>query len=271
MIQPTTHETPFPRTRERFETIPDPGVRLHTKISLLAHVEAEVSWQPGRGGHPRALILMGNLRLPELRAEVTFGSLNGHGNANGHVNGNGHLNGNGHAKEHRANAAIIPHRFTMATQLQHLALPAREENDVWSLVPAADGDPTWVERYAGRLGDEPLTFDRYVPVDMSLDVTFAPEERDSGHGTNVHVAGELSFARSLCMRLLFRDPKHSMTPPLESSGDEAELIVAGTRLSIPRQTVSRLSERSASMSVRVIETGGRVVCSEQPLTGFAPL
>jgi hypothetical protein len=232
-----------------------------------------VSWQPGRGGRPRALILMGNLRLPELRAEITFGSLNGHGNAKGHVNRNGHGNGDGdgYAKEHRATAAIIPHRFTMATQLQHLPLPAREENDVWSLVPAVDGDPTWVERYAGRLGEEPLMLDRYIPLDMSLEVAFAPEERDSGHGTNLHVGGELSFERSVCIRLLFRDPKQSMTPPLESNVDEAELIVAGTRLSIPRQTVSRLAERSASMSVRVIETGGRVVCSEQPLAGFATL
>jgi len=236
-----------------------------------------VSWRPGHGGRPRTLILMGSLHLPELRAEITFGSLNGHGNANAHENGNGHGdgnghgNGNGHAKETRANAAIIPHRFRMATQLQHLALPAREENDVWSLVPAADGDPTWVERYAGRLGEEPLTFDRYIPLDMSLEVAFAPEERDSGRGMNMQVTGELSFERPLCMRLLFRDPKLSMTPPLESNGDEAELIAAGTRLSIPRQTVSRLAERCASMSVRVIETGGRVVCSEQPLAGVAPL
>jgi hypothetical protein len=259
LFQSIPHETRFPRTREHFEKVSEPGVRLHAPISLLAHLETEMSWQPGRVDRPRGLILMGNLHLPELRAEITFGRHNGH------------ANGNGHSEKHRTSAAIIRHRFSMAIQLQHLAQPAQEEKDVWSSAPGPDHDLPWVERYAGRLGDEPLTIDRYVPVDMSLDVMFGREECKTGRTTNVHVTGELRFDRSVCMRLRFSDPKHSMASPRASGRDGVELIVGGTRVSIPSQTVSGLADRSASMSVRVIETGGRLVCGEHPLREFAPV
>jgi hypothetical protein len=159
----------------------------------------------------------------------------------------------------------------MPVQLQHLALPSQDEKDVWSFTSGSDRDPPWVERYAGRLGDEPLTFDRYVPVYMSLDVTFGRERCETGRTTNVHVAGELRFERSVCMRLRFSDPKHPMATPGASSGDKAELIVAGSGLSIRHQTLSGLADRSASMSVRVIEADGRLVCGEHPLREFAPV
>jgi len=75
----------------------------------------------------------------------------------------------------------------------------------------------------------------------------------------------------VCMGLLFRDPKHSIAPPSVSNANEMQLIVGEARVAIPRQTVSRPADRSASMSVRVVEAGGRVVCVEQALRGIAPL
>jgi len=101
---------------------------------------------------------------------------------------------------------------------------------------------------------------------VTLDVTFTPEECQNGRGVNIDVAGELRFERSTHMRLLFRDPRQSTAPPSESDSDEAVLIVTGSRVPIPRQTVSRVAGGNPSMTVRVVDAEGRVVCGEQALS-----
>jgi len=212
-----------------------------------------------RIGSHAALGLTGHLHLPELRAEIAFRSHSANGKTNG--------NGSGHVEEHWATATIIPHHFTMSIPFQYLAPPAREECDVWALTPAADHDPPWIEHYAGTLQGEPLTFDQHIPVDAILDVTFTPRGGQAGREVIVDVAGNLRFERSIPMRLLFRDPERSMAPTSESDRDEAVLIVAGTRIAIPRQTVSSLAGRNSWMTVRVMDAERRIVCVEQPLGG----
>jgi len=258
MIQTIQHEAPSP-TRESLDEIPDSRLRLHAPVSLLAHVETVLG--RGRDGRHHALALTGNIHLPELRAELTFGSHPGLG----HGNGNGNGNGNGHAKVHRSTATIVPRGFTMAIPLQYLALPAQGEgSDVWALTPEPDHDPPWMERYVGRLEREPLKHDRHVPVEVTLDVTFSPQERRDGCGESLEIAGELSFERPMHVRFLCRDQEQSMGPPLGSDSDEAVLIVAGFRTPIARQTVSSPGGRDLWMTVRIVEADGRVVCVEEP-------
>jgi len=237
--------------------IPKPGVCLHASVSLLIHLETVLSGRRGRVDHDRGLTLAGNLHLPELRAEIAFRNHGGNGNGSGHV------------EEHRASATIVSHHFTMPIPLQHVAPPGHEESDIWMLTPGTDPDSTWVEHYAGQLQEEPLTFDRHIPVEATLDVTFTPEESQNGRGTRVDVAGELRFERSTRMRLRFRAPEQSKAPSLESEGDEVALIAAGSRIAIPRQTVSSLAGRDSWMTVRVVDAERRVICVEQRLTGPA--
>jgi hypothetical protein len=224
-------------------------------------VEIVLNWKRVRVGRHRALAMTGTLRLPELRAQIAFRGSDGKGS------GNGHANGHGLSAEHRAVATIIPPRFTMVIPLQYLSMPGQDERDVWALTPAPDREPPWMEHYAGELEGDPLTFDQYVPVDVTLDITFAPEECQNGRGVSMDVAGELRFERPTHMRLLFRDPKQSTAPPSESESDEAVLVVAGSRVPIPHQTVSSVAGANQSMTVRVVEADGRIVCLEQPLAG----
>ena len=115
-----------------------------------------------------------------------------------------------------------------------------------------------MERYAGRLEGEPLTFDQYVPIEVTLDVTFTPEELWNGIGARVDVAGELRFERSMHMRLLFRDPHRSMGRP-RSLTVRARFWSPAARVPIPRPIVSRLTGHDPWMSVRVVDAEGHVV------------
>jgi len=194
------------------------------------------------------MALTGNLHLPGLRAEISF-----------------FTGGNGNVAEHRASTTIVPAGFTMTIPLQFLPSPRPEESDVWALTPDPRRAPPWREHYAGQLDGNPLTFDQHVPIDVTVDLFVTPDDCQSGRGAQVDVAGELRFERSTHMRLLFRDPYQSTAPPSDDS-DEAVLIVAGSRVPIPRQTVSSLSGQNAWMSVRVLEAGGRVICEETTLS-----
>jgi len=219
-------------------------------------METVLDRKRGRVGRHRGLALTGNLHFPELRAEIAFDAHDGNGN------------GNGRTDEYSATAAIIPPGFTMIIPLQVHALPARGECDVWALTPAPDRDPPWIERSAGELGSEPLWFDQYIPVDVTLDVSFTPQECHDGRGAMVDVAGELRFERPVHMRLLFRSPTQSTARPSDSDGDEVVLIAAGSRVPIPRQTVSTMATRNPHMTVRVIEADSRVVRVEHRHTGL---
>ena len=246
MIQPLRLETAFPARRLEPEEDLDSRSRLYAHVPLLVHVETVLGWQRGRVGPHRALALTGNIHVAELRAEIAFRGPS--------------VNGSARTEEHRATAAILPPNFAMTIPLQYLPQPQVEDSDVWALTPSPEHLP-WMEHYAGQLDGGPLTFDQHVPVDVTLDLTFTPDDCQSGRGALVDVAGELRFEQSTHMRILFRDPNHSTAPPLDDS-DEAVLIVAGSRVPIPRQSVSSLTGRSPSMSVRVLEAGGREVCEE---------
>lgn len=235
---------------ESLEKTSGPSVRLHTSVSLLAHAETVLSERRGQVDSDRALTLAGSVHLPELRAEIAFD----------HHGGNG--NGRGSVENHRAIATIVARHFTMPTPLQHFARRAREGTDVWMRTPAPEHDPTWIEHYVGQFQGEPLTLDLHIPVEVTLDVTFATEESQNG-GAKVHVTGELRFERSTCIRFLFRDPEQSMES-LESDGDEAVLIAPGSRVAIPSQTIASMAGRSSWMTVRVVDAERRVLCVSQP-------
>ena len=233
---------------ESLEKTSSPSVRLHATVSLLARVETVLSEGLRRVDGDRQLTLVGNVHLPELRAEISFH----------HHGGNG--DGRGSAENYRAIANIVPRHFTMPTPLLHLAPPAREANDVWMRTPASANDPAWIEHYVGQFQNEPLTLDLHIPVEVTLDVAFTPEESQNDRGSKVHVTGELRFERSACIRFLFRNPEESTTSS-ESDGDEAVLIVAGSIIPIPRQTVASMAARSSPMSVRVVDAERRLLCA----------
>jgi len=257
MIQPIENETPFLPEGSRFEDRAGEGIHLVTPIFLMVHVETILGGPSvGVGEHP-ALALSGQLHLPELRAEIGFRSQDRTSPASIH------------AQDHRATATIVPHRFKMAIPQQYLASPEKQESDIWALTPAMDRDPPWVEHYAGQLQEGPLTFDHHIPVDVTLDVHFAPELFENGRGAKVDITGELRFEHSTHVRLLFRDPDQRMAPSTGSDCGEAVWIVAGSRVPIARQTLSCLTGRDPSMALRVIDTDRDVVCIEQPLTGPA--
>jgi len=236
-----------PVEHQSLEKTCDPSVRLHPTVSLLAHVETVLSERRGRVDGERELTLAGNLHLPELRAEISFH----------HHGGNG--DGRGSVENYRAIATIVPRHFTMPIPLLRLAPPAREGNDVWMRTPAPANDPTWMEHYVGQLQGEPLTLDLHIPVEVTLDVTFAPEESQNDRGGKVHVTGELRFERSACIRFLFRDSEESMVSS-ESDGHEYVLIFAGSSIAIPRQTVASMTARSSPMTVRVVDAERRLLC-----------
>ena len=235
---------------ESLEKTSDPSVRLHTSVSLLAHAETVLSERRESVDGDRTLTLSGNLHLPELRAEIAFH----------HHGGNG--NGRGSHENHRAIATIVARHYTMPTPLQHLAPPAREGNDVWMRTPAPERDPTWIEHYVGQFQGEPLTLDLHIPVEVTLDVTFAPEESKNGE-TKVHVTGALSFERSTSIRFLFREPEDSMES-WESDGEAAVLIVPGSRIAVPSQTIASMAGRNSRMAVRVVDAERRVLCVSEP-------
>lgn len=246
MIQPLRHESAIPSLPDG---IGDLSSRTHlaTRVPLLVHVETVLGWHRGNLRRHGSVALTGNIHLPELRAEISF-----------------FTTGNGHAEEHRATATIVPPGFAMTIPLQYLPSPQPEESDVWALTPSPDRMPPWQEHYAGQLNGHPLTFDRHIPIDVTLDLHFTPDECQSGRGAQVDVAGELRFEDSIHMRVLFRDPEQSTAPPSIDS-DEAILIVAGSRIPIMRQTVSSLAGRASWMSVRVREPGGSVLLDEPSL------
>lgn len=246
MIHAIRFETHLAGPRHGVADTPDRGVRLHTPMSLLVHVETVLCRQPGRAGHRRSLAVSGTLRFRELQAEVAFCSHRGRGD------------GASRAGEDRAIATIVPRHFAMKIPHQFLAAPMREETDVWALTPAPDRDPPWREHYAGRLEGEALTFDLHVSIDATLNLTFTPEEHRNGDGAGVNVAGELGFERPIPMRLLVRGREPSTAEPSGSKSDEAVLVAGGARVPIPCQKVSHLASDNPWMTVRVVEVAGHV-------------
>jgi hypothetical protein len=245
MIHPLRHDSVS--GLESFDDLIPRG-HLHAHASLLVHVEAVLGWQKGLTRRGHSIALTGNLHLPELRAELSFFS-----------------SAMGQTKEHRAATTIVPAGFSMTIPLQFLPAPRPDESDVWALTPAPERTPPWQEHYAGQLDGQPLTFDQHVPIDVTIDLVATPDDCQSGRGAQVDVAGELRFESSTHMRVLFRDPYESTAPPSDDS-DEAILIVAGSRVPIPRKTLSSLSGENPWMSLRVLEQGGRVIC-EDPMLG----
>lgn len=239
---------------ETFGEDPDSRVHLCAPVSLLVHLETMLGWQRGRVRHDRSLALTGSLHLPELRAEIGFCGHHGHGS------------GNGHAEVQWQTASIIPQRATMPIPVHDLPMRAPEDSDVWALIPAPDHDPAWTEHYAGQLDGEPFRFDQHVRIDVTLDMTFTLEDESNGHEPKLAVAGELRF-EPLHMRFLLRDPEQAMGNTSEFDSGEAELIVAGARVPIRRQVLSRRLGPNRSMTVRVVEVEGRVVQLERSLTG----
>jgi len=235
----------------------DPSIRLSTTLSLRVHAETVLGVQSGAVENGRSLAVMGTLHLPELRVEVEFFSHDGCGN------------GNGQPGELRATAVIVPRNFTMTVPAQRFDLPTRDQNEVWASTHAPNQDPPWTERYAGRLNGELLTFDQYITVDPTLDITFTRREGRNGGGVELEFAGELRFDRPSHMRLQFRCSRQSAAPASESNGHQATLMLAGARALIPRQTLPRMVGSTAWKSIRVIEAGGRVVCVEQLFDGVA--
>jgi len=225
----------------------DPSIRWSTPLSLRVHAETVLGVQSGAVENGRSLVVEGNLHLPELRAEIEFFAADGNGN------------GNGHAGELRATAVIVPRNYTMTVPVQRLVPPAPDRKDVWASTHALDQDPPWTERYAGRLGDGLLTFDQYITVDPTLDITFTRREGANGAGVELEFAGELRFDRPSSMRLQFRCSKQSTMPASGSVEHEAMLMLAGARILIPRQVVPRRVSHNPWKSVRVIEAGGRVL------------
>ena len=253
MIYPILDEPSLSTICGDLRDIGDPEVRLHTSIALRLHVEAGLGWQGGRAGQPRSLILAGSVHLPELQAEITSLSHDENGN------------GRGHDGERRAVAAIVPQRCTMKIPIQYFAPPAQQASDAWVLTPAPERDSPWVEHYAGQLESEPLTFDQHLSVPVTIDVVFTSEPCHGGGGAKLEMMGELRFERAVRMRLRFRDPGQSTASPSAPDSSEAVLVVSGSRVSIPRQTLSGMADRDALMTVRVIESDGRVVCAEHAL------
>ena len=233
----------------------DPSIRISTTLTLRVHAETVLGVQSGDVENGRWLAVTGNLHLPELRAEIEFFAHEGGGN------------GNGHAGELRATAVIVPRNFTMTVPVQRFALPPLDRNEVWASTHAPNQSRSWTERYAGKLDGELLTFDQYITVDPTLDVTFTRLDHRNGGGAEVEFAGELRFDRPSLMRLHFRCPKQSMAPASRFDGHQAMLMLAGAHALIPRQIVPRMTGSNAWKSVRVIEPGGRVVCVDQPLFG----
>jgi hypothetical protein len=233
------------------------SIRVSTPLSLRVHAETVLSVQSGDVENGRSLAVMGNLHFPELRAEIEFFAPEGGGN------------GNGHTGELRARAMIVPRNFTMTVPVQRFALPALDRSEVWASTHTPNQDPPWTERYAGRLDGELLTFDQYITVAPTLDITFTRRESRNGGGAEMEFAGELRFDRPSPMRLQFRHPKQSTAPASRSDGHQAMLMLAGARALIPRQILPRMTGSNVWKSVRVIEVGGRVVCHDQPLVGEA--
>ena len=223
-------------------------VRLTTALALQVHVEAALRWQPG-SGERNALMLVGSVHLPEIRAGIQF-----HGSDGG--------NGDGGPGASQAVAVIVPRHKRIACPDGDLVIPARKPSDVWVSTPAPGPGAPWIERYGGRLGDGPVEFDVHLTAAMTLDVTFTPE-RD-GSGFKVSFAGEMRLDQSLPMRLQFRDPTRPSASGSEFPGHESVLLRAGSRIPIPRQPVSRLSSHDPFMTIRVFETPGRVVCVAPP-------
>lgn len=223
---------------------------MRTQLLLQVYVETVLNLQAGGPGSDRALSVTGNIHLPEVRAEIEFDQPD--------------REGNGYAGERRATAVIVPRNLTMTIPPQRLAPPAPGRSDVWAWTPASDGDPPWMEHYAGRLDDQLLTFDQHVSVDATLDIAFTRVEPRNGNGAEVTFVGELRFEQPSHMRFQFRNPKPSTVPPATSETHEAVLIHAGSRALIPRQSLSRLAGSLPWKSVRVAPTGPRVVCIEQP-------
>ena len=263
MFQPMQQEAAFPRVRERLEN-PSPSVHLQTSVPLLLHAETVLGREEGKG-NDRAVTLNGDLHLPELRAEIGFEDGQGRIDAKG----SRAIDSDGPGVDSWAVATIVPHLFTLAIPLQYFAPPAREESDVWALTREPSLDPGWVEHYAGQLQEAPFTFHQHVQVDTGFDLTFTLQECMDGRGAQVEVAGELRFERPLKVRLLYRDPEQSMSIPSEIGGDHVEVVVAGTRVPIPPQTVSGLAARRSGMTVRIIDAEDRVVCVARSLAGPA--
>jgi hypothetical protein len=223
---------------------------MRTQLLLLVHVETVLNLQAGSAGSDRALSLTGNIHLPEVRAEIDFDG--------------DKREGNGYAGERRATAVIIPRNLAMTIPPQRLSPPPSVRSDVWAWTPALAHDQPWMEHYAGRLDGEWFTFDLHVLVDATLDVVFTRVESANGGGAEVAFNGELRFAQPSHIRFQFRDPKQSSAPPSASECQEAVLIQAGARALIPRQSVTRLAGTHPWHAVRVVESGARVVCVEQP-------
>jgi hypothetical protein len=232
--------------------IGDPEVHLHASIALRLHVEAGLGWQDGRAGQPRSLILAMSVHLRELHAEITFLS----DDENGH--------GSEHDGKRRAVAAIIPPRYTIKTPIQHFAPPAKGASDVWVSTPAPECDPPWVEQYVGQLERETLTFDQHLSVPVTMDVAFTSDERQGG-GAELAMVGELRFEQAVRVQLLFRDPGQSTSLSSASDSGEVVMVGAGSRVLIPRQTLSGMADRDARMIACVIEPDGWVVCAEHEL------
>jgi hypothetical protein len=220
-------------------------VRLITSLALRVHVEAALQWQPERGERS-ALMLVGSVHLPEIRAGIQF-----HGSDGG--------NGGGGPGASQAVAVVVPRHKRIAWPDRDLVIPARNPSDVWVITPALDPGAPWIERYGGRLGDGPLAFDVYLTAAVTLDVTFTPERYTYGSGFAVNFSGDMRLDQSLPMRLQFRDPMRPAASTSESPGHETVLLRAGSRIPIPPQPVSRLSSHDPFMTVRVFETPGQVV------------
>jgi len=255
MIDPLEYEGVFERPRGRFVENLEPSVHLDASVPLLVHAATVLGREPGRKRNWRAVTLKGDLHLPELRAEIVFDDRGEDESGNG----NGRANGRGEAPW--AVATVIPHLSTVAIPLQYFAPPGREESDVWALTREPNQDPAWAEHYAGQLQEAPFTFHQHVMVDAIFDLTFTHQNCLNGRGAQVEVAGEVRFERSMRMRLLFRDPEQRMAIASELDGDQAEMVVAGTRVPLPHQTVSGLAGPRSRMTVRVIDDQHHLLCA----------
>ena len=183
---------PWTNTDRKDAVTREPAVRLTTSLALQVHVEAALRWQPGNGER-NALMLVGSVHLPEIRAGIQF-----HGSDGG--------NGDGGPGASQAVAVIVPRHKRIACPEGDLVIPARKPSDVWVSTPAPDPHAPWIERYGGRLGDGPVEFETYLTAAMTLDVTFTPERFPDGSGFAVNFAGEMRLDQSLPVRLQFRDP-----------------------------------------------------------------